>query len=45
MGPWAALAASLALFGAIAWITMVAERKRHGQLVDETEAGASGRDG
>ena len=35
MGPWAALAASLALFGAIAWITMVAERKRHGQLVDE----------
>ena len=37
MGPWAALAASLALFGAIAWITTVAERKRHGQLVDETK--------
>ena len=37
MGPWAALAVSLALFGAIAWITTVAERKRHGQLVDETK--------
>ena len=34
-GPWAALAASLALFGAIAWITMAAERKRHGQLIDD----------
>src|SRR5688572_19849168 len=32
MGPWAALAASLALFGAIAWITTAAERRRHGQL-------------
>src|SRR5512132_814351 len=31
-GPWAALAASLALFGAISWITVVAEKKRHGQL-------------
>ena len=37
MGPWAALAASFALFGGIAWLTMVAERKRHGQLVDETQ--------
>ena len=37
MGPWAALAASLALFGAIAWLTAVAERKHHGQLVDETK--------
>ena len=37
MGPWAALAVSLALFGAIAWITMVAERRRHGQLVDAVE--------
>ena len=36
-GPWAALAASLALFGAISWITMVAEKKRHGQLADETK--------
>jgi uncharacterized membrane protein YedE/YeeE len=35
MGPWTALAASLVLFGAIAWITMVAERRRHGQLIDE----------
>ena len=34
-GPWSALAASLVLFGAIAWITMAAERQRHGQLVDD----------
>jgi uncharacterized membrane protein YedE/YeeE len=37
MGPWAGLAASLALFGAIAWITTVFEKKRHGKLVDETK--------
>ena len=37
MGPWAALAASLALFGGIAWFTTVAEKKRHGQLIDETK--------
>jgi uncharacterized membrane protein YedE/YeeE len=37
MGPWAGLAASLALFGAIAWITTVFEKQRHGQLVDETK--------
>jgi uncharacterized membrane protein YedE/YeeE len=36
-GPWVALAASLALFGGIAWITTVAERQRHGQLIDETK--------
>ena len=35
MGAWPALAASLALFGAIAWFTMFAERRRHGQLIDE----------
>ena len=35
MGPWAALAASLMVFGGIAWFTMFAERKRHGQLVDD----------
>ena len=35
MGPWAALAASLVLFGGIAWFTVVAEKKRHGQLADE----------
>ena len=34
MGPWAALAASLILFGGIAWFTVAAERKRHGHLVD-----------
>ena len=33
MGPWLALAASLVLFGAIAWTTIVAEKKRHGRLV------------
>ncbi len=37
MGPWMGLAVSVALFGAIAWITMVAERRRHGQLVDESK--------
>jgi uncharacterized protein len=36
MGPWMGLAVSLALFGAIAWITMFAERRRHGQLVSES---------
>jgi uncharacterized membrane protein YedE/YeeE len=35
LGAWQALAASLLLFGAIAWLTMFAERKRHGRLVDE----------
>ncbi|HEX4915784.1 MAG TPA: YeeE/YedE family protein, partial [Vicinamibacterales bacterium] len=30
MGPWPGLAASLLLFGAIAWVTAIAERKRHG---------------
>jgi hypothetical protein len=35
MGPWAALATSLILFGGIAWFTMFAERKRHGALVDD----------
>src|SRR5215203_1273958 len=38
MGPWIALAVSLALFGAIAWVTTVAERKRHGELLNETKA-------
>ncbi len=37
MGPWTGLAASLALFGAIAWITTVLEKKRHGTLIDETK--------
>jgi len=38
MGPWIGLAVSLALFGGIAWVTRVAERKRHGHLVDETRS-------
>ena len=39
MGAWPALAASLALFAAIAWVTVFAERKRHGRLVDEARSG------
>ena len=35
MGPWIGLAVSLLVFGGIAWVTMVAEKKRHGQLVDD----------
>lgn len=34
MGPWVGLAASFAVFGAIAWITVVAEKKRHGKIVE-----------
>jgi hypothetical protein len=37
MGPWIGLALSLVVFGAIAWITVVAEKKRHGQLVDDVK--------
>jgi len=37
MGPWPALAASLALFAVIASITVFAERKRHGRLIDEAK--------
>jgi uncharacterized membrane protein YedE/YeeE len=32
MGAWPGLAASLVLFGAIAWVTVVAEKKRHGTV-------------
>jgi uncharacterized membrane protein YedE/YeeE len=38
MGPWLGLAVCFALFGGIAWFTRVAERKRHGRIVDETRA-------
>jgi uncharacterized membrane protein YedE/YeeE len=41
LGPWPALALSFAVFGAIAWITIAAERRRHGQLLDATKS-ASG---
>jgi uncharacterized protein len=37
MGPWAGLAVSLAVFGAIAWITVAAERRRHGRLRDDVK--------
>ena len=33
MGPWIALAVSFIVFGAISWITVVAEKKRHGKIV------------
>ena len=36
-GPWMGLFASLALFGTIAWITIVFEKRRHGRLVDESK--------
>jgi uncharacterized protein len=39
MGAWPALAASVALFAAITWMTVFAERKRHGRLVDEARPG------
>lgn len=36
LGPWwVGLAASLALFAGIAWLTRVMERRRHGRLEDE----------
>ena len=35
MGPWLGLALSFLVFGAIAWVTMFAEKKRHGMLVDD----------
>ncbi|MGH9219587.1 MAG: YeeE/YedE family protein, partial [Vicinamibacterales bacterium] len=35
MGPGLGLAASLLVFGGIAWFTMFMERKRHGELVNE----------
>jgi uncharacterized membrane protein YedE/YeeE len=34
-GPWLSLAGCLAVFGAIAWYTRVAEQRRHGRLLDE----------
>jgi uncharacterized membrane protein YedE/YeeE len=43
MGPWTALAVSLALFGAIAWVTTIAERQRHGRLINETKPAAGPR--
>jgi uncharacterized protein len=37
-GPWTALALSLAVFAAIAAVTVVLERRRHGRLVPETSS-------
>ena len=36
MGPWLGLAISFAVFGGIAWIATVAEKKRHGHLLDQS---------
>ena len=41
LGPWAGLAVSLLLFGAIAWVTTVTERARHGRLLDDARPVAS----
>lgn len=41
LGPWPGLAASLAVFGAVAAITVAIERRRHGRLVDDTRAGGT----
>jgi uncharacterized membrane protein YedE/YeeE len=38
MGPWLGLALSLGVFAAIAWMTVGAEKKRHGALSDELKA-------
>jgi uncharacterized membrane protein YedE/YeeE len=35
MGPWLGLSLSLAVFGAIAWVTVAAENKRHRQIADD----------
>jgi uncharacterized membrane protein YedE/YeeE len=35
MGPWSALAVSLAVFAAIAWVTTITERRRHGLLLND----------
>jgi uncharacterized membrane protein YedE/YeeE len=40
-GAWLALAVSLAVFGAIAWLTIVFERRRHGTLVPSAPLGAA----
>ncbi|MEO7156475.1 MAG: YeeE/YedE family protein [Vicinamibacterales bacterium] len=36
MGPSMALAVSFGLFGGIAWVTTIAERRRHGHLINDT---------
>ena len=43
LGPWRGLAVCFALFGGIAWLTRVAERRRHGRLIDETRPAAGPR--
>lgn len=43
LGPWLGLAVSGALFGGIAWFTRVAERGRHGRLIDDSRPAAGPR--
>ena len=38
LGPWTALAVSLALFGGVSAFTRVAERRRHGRVLDDPSA-------
>ena len=40
-GPWLALALSLALFGGVAALTRVAERKRHGRVLEDPASSRS----
>ena len=42
LGPWVGLAVSLLLFGGVAWVTTVAERTRHGRLLDDARPATSG---
>lgn len=41
MGAWPALGACLILFGAISWGTSVAERRRHGQVIEDMKRPAA----
>jgi uncharacterized membrane protein YedE/YeeE len=40
-GPWVALALSLGVCGAVAWLTTVIERRHHGRLVEGAPSSAS----
>jgi uncharacterized protein len=40
-GAWVALALSLAMFAAIAWLTAIVERRSHGTLVQPSSAGSA----
>jgi hypothetical protein len=42
LGPWPAVALQLALYGAVAWLTIVAEKQRHGRADTMFRAGPTG---